>query len=90
MAAGGGDPTDIVEKIAKVIDMKKKGTQIEDAVLEVFAKKAEAEPTGPEEPEAPMPPEAPQSPPEAGTAPAGPQGPPPDASAILAQLAGQG
>jgi hypothetical protein len=95
MTAGGGDPTDIVEKIAKVIDMKKRGAQIEDAVLEVFAKKAEAEPTGPEEAEPagqPMPPEAPSAPQENPPQPPSPQQgtprPPADAAGILAALAG--
>jgi len=39
MAANGADPSEIIEKIATVIDMKKKGTAIEDAVMESLRKK---------------------------------------------------
>ena len=65
---------DSFEKIATVIDMKKKGTSIEDAVMKIF-KKEEAEvekaPGMPEQPEAPegMQQGAPPQP-----APAGPEG----------------
>ena len=37
MATQGQDPTDIVRKIAEVISARQKGTQIEDAIQEVFA-----------------------------------------------------
>jgi hypothetical protein len=37
MAVGGQDPTPIVEKVARVIDARRKGKAIEDAVLETFA-----------------------------------------------------
>lgn len=37
MIAQGGDPTTIVKKLADVIRMRQKGTQIEDAINEVFA-----------------------------------------------------
>jgi len=37
MAIGGQDPTPIVEKVARVIDARRKGKAIEDAVLETFA-----------------------------------------------------
>jgi hypothetical protein len=37
LIANGGDPTTIVKKIAEVIRMRQKGTQIEDAINEVFA-----------------------------------------------------
>jgi hypothetical protein len=94
MAANGTDPSDIIEKIATVIDMKKKGTSIEDAVMKIF-KKEEAEveeaPGMPEQPEAPegMQQGAPPQP-----APAGPEGqpagPPPDVASILARLGGGG
>lgn len=37
LIANGGDPTTIVKKIAEVIRMRQKGTQIEDAINDVFA-----------------------------------------------------
>jgi hypothetical protein len=92
MAANGADPSDIIEKIATVIDMKKKGTSIEDAVMEIFKKEegeVEEAPGMPEQPEAPegMQQGAPPQP-----APAGPEGqpagPPPDVASILARLRG--
>jgi hypothetical protein len=69
LIANGGDPTTIVKKIAEVIRMRQKGTQIEDAINEVFA--PELPPAG----EAPMveqPSPAPAAPPAGGAQP--PQG----------------
>jgi hypothetical protein len=37
MAVGGQDPTPIVEKVARVIDSRRKGMAIEDAVMQTFA-----------------------------------------------------
>ena len=37
LIANGGDPTTIVKKLAEVIRMRQKGTQVEDAINEVFA-----------------------------------------------------
>lgn len=37
MASQGQDPSDIVSKIAQVIEKRKKGTEIESAVVEIFA-----------------------------------------------------
>jgi hypothetical protein len=92
MAANGTDPSDIIEKIATVIDMKKKGTSIEDAVMEIF-KKEEAE-EAPAQPEQPMAPEGMQQGAPPQPAPAGPEGqpagPPPDVASILARLGGGG
>ena len=51
MAMQGQDPSDIVEKIAKTISLRKKGKQIEDAVKAVF-----------EKPEPQVPPTVPQAP----------------------------
>lgn len=85
MTAGGADPTEIVEKIAKIIDMKKKGTLIEEAVLDVFAKKEEKEPAGPEEPEAPAQPQQPEAP-----MPGGPTASAQNPASILSALAGGG
>jgi hypothetical protein len=90
MAAQGADPSEIIEKIATVIDMKKKGTSIEDAVMEIF-KKEEAE-EAPAQPEQPMAPEGMQQGAPPQPAPAGPEGqpagPPPDVASILARLGG--
>jgi hypothetical protein len=69
LIANGGDPTTIVKKIAEVIRMRQKGTQIEDAINDVFA--PELPPAG----EAPMveqPSPAPAAPPAGGAQP--PQG----------------
>ncbi len=90
MAAQGADPSEIIEKIANVIDMKKKGTSIEDAVMEIFKKEegeTEEAPGMPEQPEAPegMQQGAPPAPPQQAGQPAGP---PPDVASILARLGG--
>jgi hypothetical protein len=91
MAANGADPSEIIEKIATVIDMKKKGTAIEDAVMEIFKKEEEGEV---EEAEGmPEQPEAPEGMQQGAPAPAAgpegqPAGPPPDVASILARLGG--
>lgn len=54
MAAQGQDPSDIISKMAAVIEKRRKGRDIEDAVLEAFA--PEPAPITPEAPQA-MPPE---------------------------------
>jgi len=101
MAANGADPSDIIDKIATVIDMKKKGTSIEDAVMKIFKKEEKEEAPGqPEQPEAPegmqqgAPPAPPQPAQPAPPGPAGPEGqpagPPPDVASILARLGGGG
>jgi len=87
MAAQGADPSDIIAKIATVIDMKKKGTAIEDAVMEIFQKVEVEEAPAPEEGQLPTGPPAPGGPPPAEGQPAGP---PPDVASILAQLGGGG
>jgi len=53
MAAQGQDPSDIVGKIAQVIDLRRKGEEIADAVLQVF-KKPEPEPQAPQQEEMSM------------------------------------
>ena len=90
MASNGADPSDIIEKIATVIDMKKKGTSIEDAVMKIFKKEegeVEEAPGMPEQPEQPMAPEGMQ---QGAPMPAAEQqaGPPPDVASILARLRG--
>jgi hypothetical protein len=52
MAAQGQDPSDIVEKIARVIDARRNGEDIADAVMSVFKK--EEKPAQPEQPEMSM------------------------------------
>jgi hypothetical protein len=51
MAMQGQDPSGIVEQIAKVIDLRRKGNAIEEAVVKVF-EKPKPEPT-PQQPQAP-------------------------------------
>ena len=68
LITNGGDPTTIVKKIAEVIRMRQKGTQIEDAINDVFA--PELPPAG----EAPMveqPSPAPAAAPAGGAPPGG-------------------
>jgi len=93
MATQGQDPSMLVEQIAKVIDARKKGTPIEDAVLDIF-RKPEPEVSPAVEPGAPVE-QAPVqeemmmgAPGEAAPAGEPPQAPPPDIAAILAQLGG--
>jgi hypothetical protein len=95
MATQGQDPSDIVEKIAKVIDARRKGTSIEEAVMQVFEKPEPEEPAETEQPEEAMgmpelgiPPQEEVPPQEQPTqAPQGQQ-PPMDINAILAQMGG--
>jgi hypothetical protein len=101
MAAQGQDPSDIINKMAKVIESRRRGKDIEDAVLESFA------PPEPEPqemvPQAPMAPEqmlaamgggvpAEQAPPGPSTEqPAGPpqaEQPPADIATILSAMGG--
>ena len=93
MATQGQDPSMLVEQIAKVIEARKKGTQIEDAVLDIF-RKPEPEVSPAVEPGAPVE-QAPVqeemmmgAPGEAAPAGEPTQAPPPDIAAILAQLGG--
>jgi hypothetical protein len=83
MASQGQDPTPIIEKIAQIIDQRRNGKSIEDAVMDVF--KPEEQP----EPEM-QPPGEPS--PEEGMGPGGPMagggGAPPDLMSMLAQLGG--
>jgi hypothetical protein len=83
MASQGADPSEMVDKIARVIDARRKGSAIEDAVMKVF------EQPEPEIPEAQVAPGVEQGMQEPGMA--SPQGAPPgappaDLGAILSQL----
>lgn len=92
MAANGADPTEIIEKLAKIIELKKNGTEIEDAVARVFEKKEVEEPEGMETPNEMGPQPTAPSPMQGQPTPEGqPQGqsaPPPDVASILARLSG--
>ena len=46
LAASGGDPSDIVRKIAEVIKSRQKGQAIEDAIEEIFAPQQQVPPAG--------------------------------------------
>ena len=92
MATSGGNPADIVTKIAGVITARQKGVSLEDAIAEIFAPEQPVPPVG----AAPSPVEQPS--PVPGAAPAGglppeglaPQAPPPDLQTILSTLSGSG
>jgi hypothetical protein len=92
MATSGGNPADIVTKIAGVITARQKGVSLEDAISEIFAPEQPVPPVG----AAPSPVEQPS--PVPGAAPAGglpPQGmmqaqPEPDLQTILSTLSGSG
>jgi hypothetical protein len=92
MATSGGNPADIVTKIAGVITARQKGVSLEDAIAEIFAPQQPVPPVG----AAPSPVEQPS--PVPGAAPAGglppeglaPQAPEPDLQTILSTLSGSG
>lgn len=97
MASAGQDPSDIVSKIASVINAKKKGLSIEDAVTEIFTQEAVKSPAAPESPteptEAPVGPPGSEVPPEAQGAPTAPTAAPggaPNVASILSMLGGAG
>ena len=88
MAASGGDPSEIIMKLGKLIDLRRNGMAVEDAVMEIFQKE-ELPPAPTMQPEAAPAAEAPveaQGQPSApGQPPAGaPQ--PPSVEAILSQI----
>jgi hypothetical protein len=95
MAAQGQDPSGIISKIADVIQQRKDGVSIEDAVTKAFAPKPAPAPVAPATPQVSpaemMPsvePEAQLAAPESA-APAGeptPQQAPPDIASILGML----
>ena len=95
MATSGGNPSDIVTKIAGVITARQKGVTLEDAVAEIFAPQQPVPPVGaapsPVEQPSPVPGAAPAGglPPEAGMGMA-PAEPAPDIQTILSTLSGSG
>jgi hypothetical protein len=96
MATSGGNPSDIVTKIAGVITARQKGVTLEDAVAEVFAPQQQVPPVGaapsPVEQPSPVPGAAPAGglPPEAGMMGMPPAEQAPDIQTILSTLSGSG
>jgi hypothetical protein len=92
MATSGGNPADIVTKIAGVITARQKGVSLEDAITEIFAPQQPVPPVGaaPSPVEQPSP--VPGAAPTEGLPPEGlaPQAPPPDLQTILSTLSGSG
>ena len=90
MATQGQDPSEIVRKIAEVIQARQKGVAIEDAIQDVFAPKQQVPPAG-AQPSVEQPvPAAPGEP--AGGAPqieAAPEGRP-DMQELLSRMSGTG
>ena len=89
LAAQGQDPTQIISRIAQVIEGRQKGLQLETVVGEAFA--PEEQPEIPAAGEAPVPASQPTPEMMAGAAPAaGPQVPQgrPDIATLLASIAG--
>ena len=90
MATQGQDPTEIVRKIAEVIQARQKGVVIEDAIIDVFAPKQQVPPAG-AQPSVEQPvPAAPGEPvggaPQMGAAPQGR----PDMQQLLSRMSGSG
>ena len=87
MATQGQDPTRLINQMAEIIDMRKKGKTIEEAVQEVF--KPEKPPAGaPQQSEQPVP-AAPGEVPAGGASSPVPQGRP-DLQTMLSSLTGEG
>lgn len=92
MVAGGADPSDIISKLAQVIEERRSGIAVEDAVQKIF------KPTPPPQPQVPPAGAAPVEQPPAqqpqsseavpAQAPAGAPPVPPDLGALLSQLGG--
>jgi hypothetical protein len=87
MATQGQDPSDMIRKISSVINARKKGVLVEDAVEEAF--KVQEPPAGTEQPVEQPVPAAPEEAPAGGALP--PQeGQPPDLQTLLSSLTGSG
>ena len=86
IASSGGDPSDIVNKIAALIKARQKGQSIEDAISDIFAPKEQVPPTGavPSMVEQPSP--APAGAPVGGS----PQGGAPDIMSLLSGITAGG
>jgi hypothetical protein len=92
IAAGGGDASQIVSKIAQVIKARQKGQAIEDAIEEIFAPAQQVPPAGAPMVEQPSPaPEAPAGGALPGQAEPGAElAGPPDIMSLLSSLSGSG
>ena len=92
MAVQGGDPSEIVRKVADVIRARQKGRAVEDVISEVFAPEQQVPPAGamPSAVEQPSP--APQGAPVGGSSPQLPpqEAAPQDIQSILATLTAGG
>jgi hypothetical protein len=94
MASSGGNPSEIVSKIAAVIKARQKGQALEDAIEEVFAPVEQVPPAGAPASSVEQPSPAPEGM-LAGGAPSpmgemAPQGPPPDIQTLLSSLSSSG
>lgn len=94
IASQGGDPTTLIKKISDVIQARKSGVSIEDAVEKVFTPEpppapeaAPVESMPPVEAAVPAAPE--QGMPAGAPTQGGPQGAPPDIMSMLQQMGGQ-
>jgi hypothetical protein len=89
IAAGGGDASQIVSKIAQVIRARQKGQAIEDAIEEIFAPVEQVPPAGAPMVEQPSP--APAGAPVGGALPIEPEaGGAPDIMSLLSSLTSGG
>ena len=94
MASSGGNPSEVVSKIAAVIKARQKGQALEDAIEEVFAPVEQVPPAGAPASSVEQPSPAPEGM-LAGGAPSpmgemAPQGPPPDIQTLLSSLTSSG
>jgi hypothetical protein len=86
IASSGGDPSEIVNKIAAVIKARQKGQSIEDAIAEIFAPKQQVPPAG----AAPSMVEQPSPAPAGALAGGSPQGGAPDIMSLLSGITAGG
>jgi hypothetical protein len=88
IAASGGDPSQIVSKIAQVIKARQKGQAIEDAIEEIFPAQQQVPPAGAPMVEQPSP--APAAPAGGALPPEMAQGGAPDIMSLLSSLTSGG
>ncbi len=88
IAASGGDPSQIVSKIAQVIKARQKGQAIEDAIEEIFPAQQQVPPAGAPMVEQPSP--APAAPAGGALPPEMEQGGAPDIMSLLSSLTSGG
>jgi hypothetical protein len=100
LATTGGDPSEVVRKIADVIKARQKGQALEDAIEETFAPEQQVPPAGVPSVEQPSPvppgspvggsPEGAPMPPEGMPMPGGAPQAPPSIQSLLSGLSGGG